>query len=184
MKGYNVNEEAPQVNQDPQANQALIYLSTMSDVEFRATTGDGNFSNDKSDGQGRPKFKQRYYGQDPSNTPWFNQEKGSGSPLPKPTCTKCEKKHHGKCLVDTDGCYGCGKSDHKVKHFPTLTAKRRETKQDSLKDLVPIPPNYGHFYAFRSREDKGVSPYEGTGLFIVPYRCKCFIKIPMLFVRF
>uniref|UniRef100_M1DHL0 Gag-pol polyprotein n=1 Tax=Solanum tuberosum TaxID=4113 RepID=M1DHL0_SOLTU len=55
----------------------------------RARTGDGNFSNARSNGQGQKKFKQGYSGQDSSNTPRFNQEKGSGSPFPKPTCTKC-----------------------------------------------------------------------------------------------
>ncbi|XP_049414610.1 uncharacterized protein LOC125877324 [Solanum stenotomum] len=94
---------------------------------------------------------------------WFNQEKGSGSPFPKSTCTKCGKKHHGKCLAGIDGCYGCGKSDHQVKNCPTLAGKGREAKQASLNGTVPIPPNYGRFYALRSREEKGALPDEGTG---------------------
>ena len=51
----------------------------------RARIGDGNFSINKSDGKGRTKSKQIYSDQDPSNTSRFNQEKGSGSPFPKPT---------------------------------------------------------------------------------------------------
>uniref|UniRef100_M1DFD1 Uncharacterized protein n=1 Tax=Solanum tuberosum TaxID=4113 RepID=M1DFD1_SOLTU len=41
-------------------------------------------------------------------------------------------------------------------------AKGREAKQASLNVPVPIPPNYGRFYALRSREDKGALPNKGT----------------------
>ncbi|KAK4724069.1 hypothetical protein R3W88_026848 [Solanum pinnatisectum] len=67
------------------------------------------------DEQDQPRFKKRSSNQDSSNTPRVNQEKGSGSPFPKPTCTNYGKKHHEKCLAGTNGCYGCGKSDHQVK---------------------------------------------------------------------
>uniref|UniRef100_M1DUT8 Gag-pol polyprotein n=1 Tax=Solanum tuberosum TaxID=4113 RepID=M1DUT8_SOLTU len=117
-----VGEECPteMLHDDMNICRLMVYAQQMEESKLKrknrevkmARTGDGNFSNDKFDGQGRPKFKQRYSGQDPSNTPRFNQEKGSGSALPKPTCTKCGKKHHGKCLAGTDNCYGCGKSDH------------------------------------------------------------------------
>ncbi|XP_049394544.1 uncharacterized protein LOC125858786 [Solanum stenotomum] len=159
-------------------SRLMVYAQQIEESKFkrknrevkRARTGEGNFSNDKSDGQGRPKFEQSYSGQDPSNTPRFNQEKGSRSPLLKPTCTKCGKNHHGKCLAGMDGCYGCGKSDHQVKHFPTLTAKGRDVKKASLSDLVPIPPNYGCLYALWSREDKRVFPDESIDMLIVPFR--------------
>uniref|UniRef100_M1DZB5 Gag-pol polyprotein n=1 Tax=Solanum tuberosum TaxID=4113 RepID=M1DZB5_SOLTU len=97
------------------------------------------------------------------NREMVNQEKGSGSPFPKPTCTKCGKKHHGKCLAGTDGCYGCGKNDHQVKNCHTLTAKGREAKQASPSGPDPNAPKYGHFYALQTREDKGSLPDEGTG---------------------
>ncbi|XP_049399810.1 uncharacterized protein LOC125863878 [Solanum stenotomum] len=83
----------------------------------------------ESDGKGRPKFKQRYSGQDSPNTPRFNQEKGGGSPSPKPTCTKCGRNHHGKCLADMEGCYGCGKRGHKMSDCPVIKAKGREDKK-------------------------------------------------------
>ncbi|XP_049375598.1 uncharacterized protein LOC125840667 [Solanum verrucosum] len=92
--------------------------------------------------------------QDSSSTPRVNQEKGSGPPFPKPICTNCGKKHYGKCLAGTNGCYGCGKSDHQVKDFPTLTAKGREAKQVSPSVPDPYAPKHGRFYALRSREDK------------------------------
>uniref|UniRef100_M1DZA6 Uncharacterized protein n=1 Tax=Solanum tuberosum TaxID=4113 RepID=M1DZA6_SOLTU len=71
-----------------------------------------------------------------------------------------------------------------MRDCPTFMAKWREVKQDPPSDLVPIPPNYGRFYAIRSRKDKEASPDEGIGMLIVPYRCKCFIKIPMLLLDF
>uniref|UniRef100_M1DPF0 Polyprotein n=1 Tax=Solanum tuberosum TaxID=4113 RepID=M1DPF0_SOLTU len=77
----------------------------------------------RSDEQDQPRFKKRVDNQDSSSTPRVNQEKGSGTPFTKPTCTNCRNKHHGKCLVGTNGCYGCGKSDHQVKDFPTLSVK-------------------------------------------------------------
>ncbi|KAK4726653.1 hypothetical protein R3W88_031570 [Solanum pinnatisectum] len=122
----------------------------------------------RPDEQGQPRFKKRFSNQDSSNTPKVNQEKGSVSPFPKPTCTNCGKKHHGKCLAGTNGCYGCGKSDHQVKDCPTLTAKGREAKQASLSGPNPNAPKHGRFYALWSREDKRALPDEGTGMLIVP----------------
>ncbi|WMV29618.1 hypothetical protein MTR67_023003, partial [Solanum verrucosum] len=40
-------------------------------------------------------------------------------------------KHERKCLVGTDGCFGCGKSAHKMMDSPMLAAKGREGKQAS-----------------------------------------------------
>lgn len=88
----------------------------------KSKTSHGNFSNVKSDGRHRPKSKPRYFYQDYSNTSWFDQDKSSGSPLHKPTCTKCGRNYYGKCLADTEGCYGCGKSGHKMRYCLVLMA--------------------------------------------------------------
>uniref|UniRef100_M1DJZ9 CCHC-type domain-containing protein n=1 Tax=Solanum tuberosum TaxID=4113 RepID=M1DJZ9_SOLTU len=94
----------------------------------------------RSDKQGEPRFKKRSSNQDSSSTPRVNQEKAG-----------------------TNGCYGCGKSDHQVKDCSTLLAKGRDAKQASLSDPDSNAPKHGHFYALRSREDKGALLDDGTG---------------------
>ncbi|XP_049397311.1 uncharacterized protein LOC125861463 [Solanum stenotomum] len=191
MEGDNVNEEAPQVNQAPQANQAPINPLAMSDVEVRpaflmvrdfARINPPEFHGSKVDEDPERFIDEVYKALDIIGVSsqkneklaayqlkdvtqvWFNQEKGSGSPLPKPTCTKCGNKHHGRCLASTDGCYGSGKSDHQVKNCPTLPAKGRQAKKAPHSGPEPNAPNYGRFYARRSRNDQQASPDEGTGM--------------------
>ncbi|XP_049394715.1 uncharacterized protein LOC125859005 [Solanum stenotomum] len=45
------------------------------------------------------------------------------------THSRCGRKHEGKCLADTDGCFGCGKNGHKMKDCPKLAAKGREVNK-------------------------------------------------------
>ena len=44
------------------------------------------------------------------NTPRHDQDKGSGSPFLKSTCSKRGKSQYGKCLGGMDGFYGGGKN--------------------------------------------------------------------------
>ena len=99
-----------------------------------ARTGDGNFSNARSDGQGRPRFKQRFSNQVSFIAPpRVNKYRDSnpkpqggnsgGSYVARPNCAKCGRKHECKCLVGSDGCYGCGKSGHKMRDCPMLKVK-------------------------------------------------------------
>ncbi|WMV37349.1 hypothetical protein MTR67_030734 [Solanum verrucosum] len=46
-----------------------------------------------------------------------------------PTCLRYGKKHEGKYLVGLDGCFGCGKSNHKVKDFPLQANKGKNGRQ-------------------------------------------------------
>ncbi|KAK4729740.1 hypothetical protein R3W88_022728 [Solanum pinnatisectum] len=92
-----------------------------------------------------------------------DEQRGGGSQFSKPTCHNCGKKHFGKCLAGTSGCYGCGKSDHQVRNCPTLTAKGKEAKQASLSGPDSNATKNSRCYALRARDDKGALPNEGTG---------------------
>lgn len=73
------------------------------------------------------------------------------------------------------------KKGHKMIDFPKLSPKGRYSKQASLNGMVPIPPNYGRFYALWSREDKGALLDESIGILIVSYGFECLFKVPLLF---
>uniref|UniRef100_M1DF71 Gag-pol polyprotein n=1 Tax=Solanum tuberosum TaxID=4113 RepID=M1DF71_SOLTU len=105
----------------------------------RARTSEGNISNNKPGGQGRQGFKQRFSNQGSTSTPRVDKDRVSnpksqggnsgGSYVARPNCAKCGRKHEGKCLVGSDGCYSCGKSGLKIRDCPVLKVKGREDKQ-------------------------------------------------------
>ncbi|XP_049363285.1 uncharacterized protein LOC125828023 [Solanum verrucosum] len=96
----------------------------------RARTDDRNSSKGKFESQGKPRFKRRFSNQGSSNAPRVNKYRvpnpklqggnSGGSSMTRPTCAKCGKKHEGKCLVGTDGCFHRGKSGHMIRDCPML----------------------------------------------------------------
>ncbi|XP_049348155.1 uncharacterized protein LOC125812718 [Solanum verrucosum] len=114
------------------------------------------------DEQGQPRLKKRYPNQDSSSAPKANEEKHGGIQSSKLLCTTCGKRHNGKCLVGTSGCYGCGNPDHQVRNCSTFTARGREAKQASYVGLNPNAPKKNRFYALKANKDKGANPDEGT----------------------
>ena len=100
-------------------------------------------------------------------------ERGSGSQNEKPTGFTCGKRHYGKCLAVTSGCFGFGKDDHKVTYCPTIAARGRESKKvapNAPKD--DVPRTKAHFYALWARgskpdvddDDDGKSLYIFSGI--------------------
>ncbi|WMV08927.1 hypothetical protein MTR67_002312 [Solanum verrucosum] len=56
--------------------------------------------------------------------------KSGGSSMPN--CIRCGRKHDGKCLAGTDGCFNCGKSGHNMSAFLFLATKGRDGRQAQL----------------------------------------------------
>ncbi|XP_049356995.1 uncharacterized protein LOC125821624 [Solanum verrucosum] len=100
----------------------------------RASTGDGNFSNARSDGQGRQKFKQRFSNQGSYSSHRVNKD----------------KKHDEKCLAGTGIVFGCGKSGHQLRNCPTLSAKGKEGMEGHLSGSNSNAQKQNHFYALGS----------------------------------
>ncbi|XP_049375597.1 uncharacterized protein LOC125840666 [Solanum verrucosum] len=139
LKFTQLSKYAPTMIVDPRERMKENFRERYWETK-KARTGDGNFSHSRSDAHGRSEFRQRFFGQGSSNDPpKFNKDKvsnpnpqgrnGGGSSLS--TCARCERKHEGKCLADMDGCVCCGKSGHKIRDCPSLTAKGREGRQAS-----------------------------------------------------
>ncbi|XP_049368386.1 uncharacterized protein LOC125833282 [Solanum verrucosum] len=149
-------------------------LKKMNREVKRARTGNGNFSNAKSNGQRRQNFKQMFPNQGSSSaSPMVNKDRVS-NPKPqggnndgyskiKPTCAKCGKKHDEKCLAGLGVCYGFGKSGHQLRNCPTHSAKGKEDKQTPPSGSNSNTQKQIHFYALRSREDQEISPDVVTG---------------------
>ena len=91
-----------------------------------------NVKSGKYDEQGQPRFMKRAPNQDSSNASKGNKNRGSGSKFAKPTFHNFRKKHFGKCLAGTSGCYGCGKNYYQVKNCPTRMVRGREDKKASF----------------------------------------------------
>uniref|UniRef100_M1DX31 Gag-pol polyprotein n=1 Tax=Solanum tuberosum TaxID=4113 RepID=M1DX31_SOLTU len=134
----------------------------------RARTNDGNSSKGKFEVQGKPRFKKRFSNQGSSSTLRVNKDRvsnpnpqggNSGSSyVDRPNCAKCGKKHEGKYLVGTDGCFSCGKRCHSKRDCPMLKVQGREVKQVPPSGSNSDAPKNNNLYALQSRGDQESSP--------------------------
>ncbi|XP_049414695.1 uncharacterized protein LOC125877447 [Solanum stenotomum] len=132
-----------------------------------------------SDGHGRSKNRQKFFGQGYSNAPKYKEEmvstprsQGKVSESLWPTYSRCGKRHEGRCLAGKDGCYGCGESGHMKKDCPKAKATIGEGKQNAPSGGDDEPPKRNSFYALQFKDDQELSPH-------VPFRyvlLSCFRK--------
>ncbi|KAK4717963.1 hypothetical protein R3W88_016301 [Solanum pinnatisectum] len=166
LASYQLKEVyAPSLVSNPRDEMSRLIVYAQSIEESKHKRKGRELKRGRSDEQGQPRLKKRSPNQDSSSAPKANEEKGGGFQSSKPLCTTCGKRHHGKCLADTSGCYGCGKHDHQVRNCPTYTAWGREAKQASYVGADPNALKKNRFYALEANKDKGANPEEGTGKF-------------------
>ncbi|XP_049399713.1 uncharacterized protein LOC125863738 [Solanum stenotomum] len=118
----------------------------------------------RPDEQNQSRSKKRFFNQESSmvnndrvSNPKPHRGNGGGSNFKRPRCATCEKQHLGKCLADTDGCFGCGSKGHKMLDCPTLKAKGKETNQVAHDGPDPNAPKRNHFYLLQAKRDKGLN---------------------------
>lgn len=62
-----------------------------------------------------------------------------------PTWPRCGKKHYGRCLFGSDGCYMCGEISHMITDLPKAKANVREVKQVAKNSDEVFPKAKGRF---------------------------------------
>ncbi|XP_049391576.1 uncharacterized protein LOC125856007 [Solanum stenotomum] len=53
--------------------------------------------------------------------------------------TRCDKRHSGKCLVDSNTYFSCGESGHKIRHCPMVAKNVRDSHRRSQPYLSSGP---------------------------------------------
>ncbi|WMV08984.1 hypothetical protein MTR67_002369 [Solanum verrucosum] len=116
---------------------------------------------DGSDGHGNSRNRQKFSGQGFSNAPKYKDEmvstprqQGVGNESLWPPCSRCGKKHEGRCLAGREGCFGCGKSGQKMKDCPKARTTRIKGKQVATSGSDESAQQKNRFYALQSGEDQ------------------------------
>ncbi|XP_049347498.1 uncharacterized protein LOC125812044 [Solanum verrucosum] len=120
-------------------------------------------------------------------------QNGSESSLVADVKEEYGRKHEGKCLASTYGCFGCGMSGRKIMDCRSLTSKGREGRQASPTGSGSSAPKKIRFYALQTHHDQEGSPDAVTGIlkvfhldvydFLDPGATLCFVK-PYVVMRF
>ncbi|WMV57929.1 hypothetical protein MTR67_051314 [Solanum verrucosum] len=140
----------------------------------RSRIGNCDFSHSRSGGHGCPQFREKKIDEGSFNAPnsKFNKDRVS-NPKPLgggdnrsfiPAYTRCGKKHDGKCLADTDGCFNCGKNGHKMREFPLLATKGRDGRQAQPSRSGSTTPKQNKLYALQTQQDHEDSSDVVTGM--------------------
>lgn len=99
----------------------------------------------------QPRFKETTPNKDVFNVSMVNVNGGSSFYGVKPTCARCGKNHFGKCLTCTDGCFGFCKDGHKLRVFPTIVARGRESKKVPPSAQNGDAPKGNRFYVLQDK---------------------------------
>ncbi|XP_049352803.1 uncharacterized protein LOC125817312 [Solanum verrucosum] len=145
------------LHHDMDISRLMVYAQQIEETKLRKMNR--KLKRSTPDEQGQPKSKKRFYNQDSlmvNKGKVFNSNvqggNGGGSSFERYKCTTCGKQNLGKCLVDTDECFGCGKKGHKMRDWPTLSAKGKETNQAPHGGPDPNAPKRNHFYVLQSNK--------------------------------
>ncbi|XP_049394685.1 uncharacterized protein LOC125858973 [Solanum stenotomum] len=95
----------------------------------RERVDDSNYSHSRSDGRGRSRFLQKFFGQGSSSAPprrntervSIPKPQGDGNRSSMPTCAICGRNYEGKCLAGFNTFFGFGKMDHKIRNCPLVS---------------------------------------------------------------
>ncbi|KAK4737394.1 hypothetical protein R3W88_001091 [Solanum pinnatisectum] len=146
------------LHHDMDFSRLMVYSQQIEATKLRKMNREAKRA--RPDEQSQQRSKKRYYNQDSS---MVNNDKVSnpkpqggnegGSSFERSICAMYGKQYLGKCLVNTDGCLGCGKKGHKMTDFTTISAKGRESKQASLDGPDPNAPKKNHFYVLQANKD-------------------------------
>ena len=89
--------------------------------------------------QDKPRFKKQVSNKAPTMFPRPSgykvsnlkpmKGKDNSSLTRNPTCGKCGKKDYGDCLKETDNCFCCAKSGHKVMTIPNIRGEDKGSGQ-------------------------------------------------------
>lgn len=132
-------------------NFSSLMLYEKSIKESKLSTILRNLKRGWSDEQNKIRFKKRTPNRDGFIDPKVKVEGGSTTQGVKSTCARCGKKHFGKCVAGTEGCFTCGKDGHKVRYCPTIASRVREAKQVPPSAAEGDAPKSNHFYVLQAK---------------------------------
>ncbi|XP_010324939.1 uncharacterized protein [Solanum lycopersicum] len=141
------------LHSDMNISRLMVYAK--SNEESKLSRISMNLKRGGSNDKFQPRFKKRDHNQDGPSAPKVKFERGSGSQCDKPTCITCGKKYLGKFLAGNNGCFSCCEDGHKVKDFPSIVVRGKDTKKDPPSVQDDDAPRKNRFYALRA---KGTSP--------------------------
>ena len=88
------------------------------------------------------------------SVPNHNYQGGSGGGYTheRPKCTTCGKQHLDKCIVGKDGYFGCGNRGRKMRDYPILKAKGKETNKAPQEGPDSNTQMKNHFYMLQANK--------------------------------